>query len=97
MINATAYSQSLTTDRCNLDIVIHVRWLCSSSAVFIFKETKSSLQDGKLSFWGISDKIIHLICRMLHRDFIWIASKPPIILLLTILKILKMSWETYVL
>jgi hypothetical protein len=25
MINATAYSQSLTTDRCNLDIVIHVR------------------------------------------------------------------------
>jgi hypothetical protein len=45
----------------------------------------------KLLFWGISQKIIHLLFRMLHKDLIGITSKPPFIPLLAILKILRMS------
>jgi hypothetical protein len=58
---------------------------------------KSSLQDREVIFRGISQKIIHLLYRMLHNEFFQITSKPPFIPLLLILKILRMSWETYVL
>jgi hypothetical protein len=62
-----------------------------------FKETKSSLQDGEVIVLGISRKIINLIFRMLHKDFTGITRMPPFIPLLAILKIIRMSWKTYVL
>jgi hypothetical protein len=61
------------------------------------KETISSLQDGEVIVLGISQKIIHLLFRMLHKDFIGITIKAPFIPLLAILKILRISWKTYVL
>jgi hypothetical protein len=51
----------------------------------------------KLLFWGISQKIVYLLFRMLHKDFTGITNKPPFIPFLAILKILGMSWKTYTL
>jgi hypothetical protein len=61
------------------------------------KETRSSFQDEEVIVLGTFQKIIHLIFRMLHKEFIRITSKPPFIFLLGIIKILRMSWKTYVL
>jgi hypothetical protein len=58
---------------------------------------KENLQDGEVIVLGDFSEIIHFIFRMLHKDFIPITSKPPFFPFSAMLKILRMSLNTYVL
>jgi hypothetical protein len=70
--------------------------LCSSPAVFV-SETKSSLQGGEVIVLGNFPENYSFIIQDAAQGFHWNNQQATIHPLLDSLKILRMSWKTYVL